>query len=123
MKSVVVFAAVMAFTAPVMAADQPGGRLSHLPAGTLLRLCQSPQTAKTCEAYISGVSDGNTLAVVAGGPAAARKVCIPQVDGKQLRGVVVAWLGKHPDRLSGDVGPATFDALAEAFPCSGTAKP
>ncbi len=103
---------------------EAAGRLTQLPAGKLLSLCQSPRTGATCEAYISGMSDGITLVETDAGPNVARRVCIPEASGKQLRGAVVAWLSKHPERLSADVGPAVYDALADAFPCAkGAGKP
>ena len=105
-------------------AEAAGGRLTHLPAGKLLALCQSPRTGATCEAYISGMSDGITLVETEAGPDVARKVCIPDASGKQLRGAVVGWLSKHPERLSADVGPAVYDALQAGFPCAaGAGKP
>ena len=108
------------------AQDRPVGRLTHLPAAALLRFCQSPQTVKVCDAYVSGISDGITLVETVAGPNTARKACIPQASGTQLRGSVVAWMSKHPERLSADVGPVVYDALTEAFPCTGgagTARP
>ena len=110
-----------ATTGGAWAQDKPTGRITHLPASTLLRLCQSPQTVRTCDAYVSGISDGITLVEAAAGPAAGRKVCIPQATGTQLRGTVVAWMSKHSERLSADVGPVVYDALANAFPCAGGA--
>ena len=100
----------------------PVGRLTHLPAGTLLRLCQSPQTVKVCDGYVSGIADGITLVESAAGPGPARKVCIPAASGAQLRSMTVAWLSKHNDRLSADVGPVVYDALAEAYPCGAGAS-
>ncbi len=105
------------------AQDKPVGRLTHLPASALLRFCQSPQTVKICDAYVSGISDGITLVETVAGPNTARKVCIPQASGTQLRGTVVAWMSKHSERLSADVGPVVYDALTDAFPCAGTPKP
>ncbi len=111
-------------TAGTACAQGKAGRLTHLPAGKLLSLCQSPHTGATCEAYLSGMSDGLTLVEGDAGPDVARKVCIPDVSGKQLRGAVVGWLSKHPERLSSDVGPVVYDALAAAFPCpAGAGKP
>lgn len=131
MKTFLVLAVAASLAAPTFspafAEDKPVGRLTHLPAGTLLRLCQSPQTAKVCDAYVSGISDGITLVESVAGPNVARKVCIPQASGNQLRGMVVAWLSKHSDRLAGDVGPVVYDALNDAFPCkpdgAGASKP
>lgn len=117
----------LALSGGALAADEGGrpvGRLTHLPASSLLRMCQSPQKVQACDGYISGISDGITLVEAAAGPEVARKVCIPGVPGAQLRGAVVGWMSRHPDRTSGDVGPAVFDALADAFPCAaGAAKP
>ena len=121
---VLVAGATMAGAA--QAQDRPVGRLTHLSAGRLLALCQSPRTAAVCDAYVSGISDGITLVETAAGPNAARRVCIPQASGVQLRGALVGWMSKHPDRQSSDVGPVAYDALAETFPCAGgagTAKP
>jgi hypothetical protein len=112
-----VLAASLLMAGASQAQDKPVGRLTHLPAGTLLRLCQSPQTVKVCDAYVSGIADGITLVESAAGPNTARKVCIPQATGTQLRSTVVAWMSKHSDRLSADVGPVAYDALTEAFPC------
>ncbi len=108
-------------TGAAQAQDRPVGRLTHLPASALLRFCQSPQTIKVCDAYVSGISDGITLVETVAGPNTARKVCIPQASGTQLRGTVVAWMSKHPERLSADVGPVVYDALTDAFPCAGGA--
>ncbi len=106
-------------------AEAQGGRLSHLPAGALQRFCQSPQTVKVCDAYVSGVSDAITLVETAAGPNVARDVCIPgPTTAQQMRGVLLGYLSKHPDRLSNDVGPVTYDAFKAAFPCGGgAAKP
>ena len=102
----------------------PRGRLTHLPASRLLALCQSPRTGAVCDAYVSGISDGITLVESASGPDIARKVCVPEANGNQLRGAVVGWMSKHPERLSSDVGPVVYDAMADAFPCAaGAAKP
>ncbi len=114
-----VLVAGLAATGGARAQDRPVGRLTHLPASALLRFCQSPQTIKICDAYVSGISDGITLVETVAGPNTARKVCIPQATGTQLRGTVVAWMSKHPERLSADVGPVVYDALNEAFPCAG----
>ncbi len=116
----VVAAALSLSCGVAQAQDRPMGRLTHLPAGRLLALCQSPRTSAVCDAYVSGISDGITLVETAAGPGAARRVCIPQASGIQLRGALVAWMSKHPDRMSADVGPVAYDALAEAFPCGGT---
>ena len=106
-----------------VASAEPTGRLTHLSAAKLLAMCQSPRTNGPCEAYISGISDGITLTGEAV-PKDQRKVCIPDVSGNQLRGAVVGWLSKHPERLSSDVGPAVYDAMTAAFPCAaGAAKP
>ncbi|MCQ8241175.1 Rap1a/Tai family immunity protein [Rhizosaccharibacter radicis] len=102
-----------------IAQDKPVGRLTHLQAGKLLSLCQSARTAAVCDAYVSGISDGITLVETAAGPDVARKVCTPAASGNQLRSTVVAWLSKHKERLSEDVGPVVFDAMAETFPCKG----
>jgi hypothetical protein len=102
-----------------IAADKPVGRLTHMQASKLLGLCQSPRGAAPCDAYVSGIADGITLVESAAGPDVARKVCIPAVSGNQMRSAVVAWMSKHNDRLSADVGPVVFDALADTFPCSG----
>ncbi len=123
MKTKLLIACALTLATPALAQDHPGGRLSHLSAQALQRLCQSPQTAKLCDAYVSGMSDGITLVETAAGPSVAREVCIPApTTAQQMRGVVLGWLSKHPDRLSGDVGPATYDAFKAAFPC-GAAKP
>ena len=116
-------AAGVSMTGAAWAQDRPVGRLTHLPASALLRFCQSPQTVKICDAYVSGISDGITLVEAVAGPNTARKVCIPQASGTQLRGAVVAWMSKHSERLSADVGPVVYDALTDAFPCAGTPKP
>ncbi|MCQ8276883.1 hypothetical protein NFI95_00265 [Acetobacteraceae bacterium KSS8] len=105
-------------------AQAQGGRLSHLQAGALQRFCQSPQTVKVCDAYVSGVSDAITLVETAAGPNVARDVCIPgPTTAQQMRGVLLGYLSKHPDRLSSDVGPVTYDAFKAAFPCGGPSKP
>ena len=117
-------AALMWLGAAGAASAEPKGRLTHLPASRLLALCQSPRTGAVCDAYISGISDGITLVESASGPDIARKVCVPDANGNQLRGAVVGWLSKHPERLSSDVGPVVYDAMADAFPCAaGAAKP
>ena len=121
MRRPIVLAMLWLGGAGLASADTPKGRLTHLPAGKLLSLCQSPRTGAVCEAYISGISDGITLVETEAGPDVARKVCIPQASGTQLRGAVVGWLSKHPDRLSADVGPAAYDAMADAFPCAARA--
>ena len=109
--------------AGTVASAEPTGRLTHLSAAKLLSLCQSPRTNGPCEAYISGISDGITLTGDAV-PKDQRKVCIPEASGNQLRGAVVGWLSKHPERLSSDVGPVVYDAMTAAFPCAaGAAKP
>lgn len=108
---------MLAGAAHAQTSGRPVGRLTHLQAGSLLRMCQAPQGVKSCEGYISGISDGITLVESAAGPEVARKVCIPAVPGTQLRAAVVGWLSKHNERLSSDVGPAVFDALASAYPC------
>jgi hypothetical protein len=122
MKTFLLATSLLALSGAAFAQDKPVGRLTHLPASTLLRLCQSPQTVKVCDAYVSGISDGITLVESAAGPNIARKVCIPQASGSQLRGALVGWMSKHTDRLSSDVGPVAYDALTDAFPC-GAAKP
>ena len=100
------------------AQDKPVGRLTAMPASNLLRMCQSAQTVKACEGYVSGISDGITLVETAAGPdSPARKVCIPAASGTQLRGMVVAWMSKHQGELSGDVGPVVYKAFADTFPC------
>lgn len=109
-----------ALAVPAARADTQGGRLSHLQAGALQRFCQSPQTAKICDAYVSGLSDGITLVETAAGPNVARDVCIPgPTTAQQMRGVLLGYLSKHPDRLGSDVGPVTYDAFKAAFPCAG----
>ena len=115
---VLVLAGALA-TGAAEAQDKPVGRLTHLPASALLRFCQSPQTIKICDAYVSGISDGITLVETVAGPNTARKVCIPQASGTQLRSTGVACMSKHGERLSADVGPVVYDALTDAFPCTG----
>jgi len=104
------------------AAHAEGGRLTHLQASKLLAMCQSPKGAQLCDAYVSGISDGITLVETQAGPDVARKVCIPQATGSQLRGTVTKWLSTHPDKLSADVGPVVYEALGEAFPCGAGGK-
>ena len=99
-------------------------RLTAIPAARFYQTCQSRGGQTVCDAYISGVADGVTLAESSvgkgpdGKPKLAPTICIPSLSGTELRGRVTGWLSAHTDRLKGDVGPAVHDAMAELFPCA-----
>jgi hypothetical protein len=97
-------------------------RIAPMKAGKLLQLCSRPNTAEVCDAYISGVSDGGTLAKLnaknEGDTGAGAGFCIaPAVTIQDMRTKVGGWMKSHSDALTKPAGEAVFAALHDSYPC------
>ncbi|MXV44264.1 hypothetical protein GS501_04260 [Saccharibacter sp. 17.LH.SD] len=101
-------------------------RDSSITGKALGAMCTQKNGVKMCDAYLSGVIDGEAYSHEYGEllhdntPVA---FCVP--DGQkmlQIRNVVVAWLAAHTDALSQPAGKGVYRALHENYPCGSTLK-
>jgi len=68
-------------------------------------------SAGACLGYIVGALDAFAIVQQTG-------YCAPSgLSRGQVRDIVVAWLGAHPEKLQGNASAAVYNAMADSFPC------
>ena len=98
----------LSWAVPVQAADNDGS--------VILRMCKDADRVKTlsvmCHSYLNGYIDAahhysrGKLAF-----------CLTPSDKKAAPGVLVEWIGAHPEALHQPAGAVLQRALSERFPC------
>lgn len=119
MKRLALIALAGALAAPGLAHAQ---RLAPMKAGAFGKMCSTTATRTACDAYLSGLTDGVTLAQINGhnnGDASApTSFCVPAAeDIAAMRTKVLTWLKAHTDSLGKPVGESVFTALHDSYPC------
>ncbi len=119
MKRLALIALAGALAVPGLAHAQ---RLAPMKAGAFGKMCSSTATRTACDAYLSGLTDGATLAQVnarnTGDNAALAGFCVPATeDIAAMRAKVLTWLKAHTDSLGKPVGEGVFTALHDSYPC------
>lgn len=119
MKRLVLIALAGALAVPGLAHAQ---RLAPMKAGAFGKMCSTTATRTACDAYLSGLTDGVTLAQINGhnnGDASAPTgFCVPATeDIAAMRTKVLTWLKAHTDSLGKPVGESVFTALHDSYPC------
>ncbi|MCP1211715.1 Rap1a/Tai family immunity protein [Acetobacter okinawensis] len=119
MKRLALIALAGALAVPALAQAQ---RLAPMKAGALGKMCSTTATRTACDAYLSGLTDGVTLAQInahnSGDAAAPTGFCVPaSEDIAAMRAKVLAWLKAHSDSLAKPVGESVFTALHDSYPC------
>lgn len=115
--ALIVLAGVLAV--PTVAHAQ---RLAPMKAGALGKMCSSSASRTACDAYLSGLTDGVTLAQInahnTGDASAPTGFCVPaSEDIAAIRTKVLTWLKAHSDSLGKPVGESVFTALHDSYPC------
>lgn len=81
----------------------------------LLTFCQD-DLAGACTLYIEGAAD--TYESLQSGNAIKRVMCVPQeVTGRQIKDIVIKYLGAHPETRHKEAAGQIGSALIDAFPC------
>ncbi|MFT8417329.1 MAG: Rap1a/Tai family immunity protein [Acetobacter sp.] len=119
MKRLALIALAGALAPPSLAHAQ---RLAPMKAAAFGKMCSTASTRTACDAYLSGLTDGVTLAQINGhnnGDAAAPTgFCVPaNEDIAAMRTKVLTWLKAHTDSLGKPVGESVFTALHDSYPC------
>ena len=119
MKRLALIALAGALAMPGLAHAQ---RLAPMKAGTLGKMCSSAATRTACDAYLSGLTDGVTLAQInahnTGDTTPPAGFCVPATeDIAAMRTKVLTWLKAHTDSLAKPVGESVFTALHDSYPC------
>lgn len=93
------------------------GQTSH--SADLLNACSSPEGSRNfdyCNAFINGFVNGILIDQIA-----ARgndPICLPDyTNTDELRGVIKAYAGTHPEALNALSAPFAARALMQAYPC------
>ncbi len=119
MKRLALIALAGVLAAPGLAHAQ---RLAPMKAGAFGKMCSSASGRTACDAYLSGLTDGVTLAKINGrneGDAnAPAGFCVPATENiAAMRAKVLTWLKAHSDSLGKPVGESVFVALHDSYPC------
>ncbi|QDH14001.1 hypothetical protein E3E12_07215 [Formicincola oecophyllae] len=101
-------------------------RISHLTGQMLQKICTNQHEVAMCDAYISGVMDGEVwardFATFEHAPAPVA-FCVPVSQNiRTVRNVFLAWISAHPDGNEQQAGKVVYRALHDNFPCSGSAS-
>lgn len=119
MKHLALIALVGTLAAPGLAHAQ---RLAPMKANAFGKMCSAASGRTACDAYLSGLTDGVTLAKInahnEGDASAIAGFCVPAAeDIAAMRAKVISWLKAHPDSLPKPVGESVFTALHDSYPC------
>ena len=108
-------ARALAFAAAMLWSAAPAAAAVSFHTGEdLLGYCLSPRSSDACVGYLSGVAD----AASAGDTLFGFRFCIPSgTTHAQLRDVIVAYIGKHPEARAAEGASVAAAALAVAWPC------
>ncbi|MBS1028846.1 Rap1a/Tai family immunity protein [Gluconobacter albidus] len=112
----------------LVAAPAHAQRVSKVSGKALGQMCSSKSSIGMCDAYLSGLMDGEAWAKkydsFAHDESAPVAFCVPaQQTAPQVRGLVVAWLRAHNDALTEPAGKAVYRALHDTYPCHAASAP
>ncbi len=96
-------------------------RISTVSGEDLARSCAKQSRFAACSAYLAGITDGASWSQSFGlllGSAPSPAFCVPaQVNGVQIRSLVVGWLAGHDVALTQPAGRGVFQALHDNYTC------
>lgn len=99
-------------------APAQAGSLPDRNGSVILRMCQSADKVKMlsvmCHSYLDGYVDAAHHYSRGKAP-----FCLADGDKAKAPGVLVEWIGAHPESLTRPAAEVMQQALAEHFPCKG----
>ncbi len=104
---------------PALLLSAPSGFAAGNDGSVVLRMCKGADKVKAlsvmCHSYLSGFMDGAHHY----GKDGKVSFCLGEGDKEKIPGVIVDWIGAHPESQTQPAGAVLHKALSEQFPCKG----